>query len=385
MLLCKLVLTQNYFSFRSSTFVQKTGLAMGAATSHIFSEIFLQYLEDTSIFTILTQHKTVGYFRYVDDILIACDSTNTDSYTVLAQFNNSAPSLTFTMEMQKDDCINFPAVSIIKQHNSLPFKIYRKPTATDSIITADYNHHIDHKYSAIRSFRHRLQSYPLSDTHKHVEHDIISHILRANQYSSSVVQNIRSYLVVAPPIHSTLGLTQHTAPQQAHNQYGTFTYVGKEIRHVTKIFKQTNVKIAFKTKNTIERLLRHRKTSTQDDCFGKSGVYKLTCPDCNMTYVGQTGRSFRTRFREHARDFKYRTGNSKFAQHLIDQGHSFGSIDSIMEILHVVRKGALKDTLERFQIYKATSLGIQINDRSTAGSNSLFNTVLSHVKPGRQP
>ena len=38
-----------------------------------------------------------------------------------------------------------------------------------------------------------------------------------------------------------------------------------------------------------------------------------------MTYVGQTGRSFRTRFCEHARDFKYWTGNSKFAQHLIEK------------------------------------------------------------------
>ena len=43
------------------------------------------------------------------------------------------------------------------------------------------------------------------------------------------------------------------------------------------------------------------------------------------------------------------------------------------------------DTLEMFQIYKATALGIQINDRSTVGSNILFDTVLSHVKPGRQP
>ena len=104
-----------------------------------------------------------------------------------------------------------------------------------------------------------------------------------------------------------------------------------------------------------------------------------------MTYVGQTGRSFRTRYREHARDFKFRTGHSKFAQHLIDQSHSFGSIDSIMEILHVVRKGAMMDTTERFQIYKATSMGIQINDRSTVGSNILSDTVLSHVMPGRHP
>ena len=101
MRLCQVVLTQNYFSFRSSTYLQTTGLAMGAPTSPLFSEIFLQYLEDTHFFTILTQHKIIGYFRYVDDILIMYDSTTTDIHNVLAQFNNSAPSLTFTMERKR--------------------------------------------------------------------------------------------------------------------------------------------------------------------------------------------------------------------------------------------------------------------------------------------
>ena len=385
MRLCQVVLTQNYFSFRSSTYLQTTGLAMGAPTSPLFSEIFLQYLEDTHFFTILTQHKIIGYFRYVDDILIVYDSTTTDIHNVLAQFNNSAPSLTFTMEKEKDNCINFLDVSIIKHNNSLHFKIYRKPTATDTIIPADSNHPIDHKYSAIRYLLHRLQSYPISDIYKHMECDTICHILRANQYSTTVIQNIRSRFVSVPSSHRTHDLTLHNVLQQDRNRFATFTYFGKETRYVTKIFKHTNVKIAFKTRNTIERLLRHRQPVHHEDSFGKSGIYKLTCQDCKMIYVGQTGRSFRTRFREHARDFKYRTGNSKFAQHLIDQSHSFGSIDSIMGILHVVRKGAMMDTMERFQIYKATSMGIQINDRSTVGSNVLFDTVLSHVMPGRHP
>jgi hypothetical protein len=39
--LCKIVLSQNYFTFRSSTYQQNTGLAMGAPTSSIFLEIYL--------------------------------------------------------------------------------------------------------------------------------------------------------------------------------------------------------------------------------------------------------------------------------------------------------------------------------------------------------
>jgi len=43
---------------------------MGAPTSSILSEIYLQYLENTEIFDILLKHHIIGYFRYVDDILI---------------------------------------------------------------------------------------------------------------------------------------------------------------------------------------------------------------------------------------------------------------------------------------------------------------------------
>jgi hypothetical protein len=43
---------------------------MGAPTSSLFSEIYLQHLETTLIVDILLQYHIVGYFRYVDDILI---------------------------------------------------------------------------------------------------------------------------------------------------------------------------------------------------------------------------------------------------------------------------------------------------------------------------
>ena len=37
------------------------------------------------------------------------------------------------------------------------------------------------------------------------------------------------------------------------------------------------------------------------DKLDKSGVYKLTCQDCDAFYIGQTGRSFKTRYSEHVR------------------------------------------------------------------------------------
>ena len=82
-----------------------------------------------------------------------------------------------------------------------------------------------------------------------------------------------------------------------------------------------------------------------------------------MTYTAHTGRPFKTRFKEHMRDFKYDTRKSKFAQHLLDEGHVIGNMEDIMKITHITRKGRMLNTLESFHIYKETIAENQINDR----------------------
>ena len=72
---------------------------------------------------------------------------------------------------------------------------------------------------------------------------------------------------------------------------------------MTKLFKNTNLKISFKTKNTIAKLLTQNK-NTNPNKFNKSGIYQSTCQDCNKKYIGQTGSPFHVRFQENFRDFK---------------------------------------------------------------------------------
>ena len=74
----KIIIQQNYFQFLNSFFIQERGLAMGSPTSSIFSEIFLQHIENTAIFDILVHNNIIGYFRYVEDILIVYNDTITN-------------------------------------------------------------------------------------------------------------------------------------------------------------------------------------------------------------------------------------------------------------------------------------------------------------------
>jgi len=121
-----LIITQNHFSFQDKTYVQNNGLAMGAPTSSILSEIYLQFLENTKIFDILKEEKIIGYFRYVDDILIIYNENITDVNQVLKAFNDITPSLTFTLEQQEENKLNFLEILIIKTKDKISFDIYRK-------------------------------------------------------------------------------------------------------------------------------------------------------------------------------------------------------------------------------------------------------------------
>jgi hypothetical protein len=137
---------------------------VGASTSSLFSEIYLQYLEHTKI---LDHHQLIGYFRYVDDILIAYDTQLTHIYNVLDQFNKINSKLQLTLEEEEDRMIHFLDITIFRHNNNIQFLIFRKPTATDVIIPYDSYHPNEQKFSVIRYLKNRNVTYPITPEHKH--------------------------------------------------------------------------------------------------------------------------------------------------------------------------------------------------------------------------
>jgi hypothetical protein len=87
-----------------------------------------------------------------------------------------------------------------------------------------------------------------------------------------------------PNIHNTYPLEQ-----ERQHKWVNFTYIGKETRIITQIFRNTNLKISYKTNNTIQSHLKEKPP--QFDKYSASGVYKLICLDCDRAYIGQTGRA----------------------------------------------------------------------------------------------
>ena len=77
------------------------------------------------------------YFHYVDDILIIYKNNTINIHEVLTTFNNMTLTKKFTMEEKAENKINLLDIAISKDDKIISFNIYRKPTATDTIIPND--------------------------------------------------------------------------------------------------------------------------------------------------------------------------------------------------------------------------------------------------------
>ncbi|KAJ8963343.1 hypothetical protein NQ318_018815 [Aromia moschata] len=94
----------------------------------------------------------------------------------------------------------------------------------------------------------------------------------------------------------------------------------KFTRGLDKIFKNNNINLVSNSKNKLQTLLGNPKDKIDNN--ENSGIYEISCKDCDQKYIGQTKRSILTRFKEHMAHLKYgRTEKSCVVQHAFDNNH----------------------------------------------------------------
>jgi hypothetical protein len=217
--LLDLVLEQNYIQVNEQYYIQTEGLAMGAPTSAILAEVFLQYLEHTQIIDILKKHQIIDYYRYVDDILIIYNPQKNNISNTLNEFNATHHKIKFTMEQQSQNTLNYLDITIPIHDKELNFGIHRKPTTTDLILRNTSCHPQEHKKSAINYLYNRINTHKLTNENKNKEENIITQILENNGYPPLI-----KHITKKPPTNSIT----------CKNKWITFTYFGPGTRMITK-------------------------------------------------------------------------------------------------------------------------------------------------------
>ncbi|PNF33207.1 hypothetical protein B7P43_G11691 [Cryptotermes secundus] len=236
------------------------------------SGVLLQIFNQDLVKTILIKHQIIAYFRYVGDILIIYDPNKTNIIHTLNEFNKAQPTINFTMEKEEHQSISFLDLVIHRNDRTLECAIYRKPTQTDII--------------------------PISSCHP----------MNTNDQAQNTQEN----------------------SQNQKSKWRTLTYSGKEVRKIKRLFRDTKIKLAFSTQNTIQNIL---KPKSQMDKYNRSGIYQIKCLDCPLKYAGQTGRTFKTRYKEHIHDIKSNNSNSGYSSHILNTGHRYGTLTDTVETI----------------------------------------------------
>jgi Reverse transcriptase (RNA-dependent DNA polymerase) len=353
--LLNISLDQNYFRFNNSFYSQKSGLPMGSPLSPLLADIFLDELENKIFSTSKFKSNVQFWYRYVDDVVCLWTGSARQLDMFLSEINTLNTSIKFTMEIEANKTLNFLDISIDHKTDKFCFNIFRKPTFTDTVIPADSSHSYSTKCSSFNSMICRLLSIPLSPKNFNQELHTIYSIAQNNGYTISFVDSLLKKMTRSL-IHKSLYTPYNTTPE--NNQYRRILYIPNISPRISRLLKPLNIIPAPYSLNSIRSNILNNKIE-DIDILERSGVYKIKCGDCFQIYVGQSGRSLKTRLQEHL-DFKR---PSHVADHMLRYNHHT-NIDNV-EILHLSQKGKRLDLLEAFEIklnsLKAPLINQQIN------------------------
>jgi hypothetical protein len=230
--------------------------------------------------------------------------------------------------------------------------------------------------AAFEHMIHRMISLPLS---KNGEQKELEHILltaRLNGYSEQTIKNLIDKRTKEEHKKSLTSLSQMSTQLKRISM--DYNYYSKQLRPV---LRKLGFDVVFTSRsNQLQNLM----TSTKDpiDILEKSGIYKITCDECQKVYIGQTKRTLRTRFKEHVAEVTKANKDtnkglvyhfkSKVAEHIYNHNH-FLNLNHI-KILRHIRNPWKLNVAESIEIYKENTTKLLNKDQGN-GYSWLFKFI----------
>ena len=244
---------------------------------------------------------------------------NNSQETLITYLNSITSNIQFTFETENNQKLPYLDILIIRNSDgSLKFDIYRKPSYTGKLLDYNSSSHLSHKRSTVKSLLDRAFKI-CSPEYLQNEISLIKKQLIDNNYPKKFIQKEINKCY----IQSTNNNHQVQNPDINNKKYIATPYVSGTNERIQRILSKYNIFLGNKSSNTIKNLLvkPKDKVKTNDKC---NIVYKLNCNNCNVEYIGETGRNLCTRMEEHERDVRIGKENSQVYHHSRSTGHSFG-------------------------------------------------------------
>ncbi|CAH3158687.1 unnamed protein product, partial [Pocillopora meandrina] len=190
--------------------------------------------------------------------------------------NSIDANISFTIEIESDNKISFLDTLVTRRNGTIAVDVYRKPTHTDRYL--DYNSHHDnkHKASTAATLLHRALKLPNSSEGKE---------------------------------------------RELNRSFASLPYIKGITEPLTRVLKKHDITVVNKPLITLQQQFPAPKFRPSLESQ-TNVVYKIPCGDCSWCYIGETGRAFKTRKKEHLRNVKTAAKGSRIANHVWANSHA---------------------------------------------------------------
>ena len=361
--LLKLVLHKNNFQFNGEHYLQIGRTAMGTKVAPSYANLFMARLEEKLLEKARTdlQIELPLYLRYIDDIFFIFPYSETKLQEFMTLMNSFHKTIKFTEEHSREEII-FLDTYVKRDGDSLYRDLYVKETATHSYLLytschpqnciekgpfgqflrikrnctkdADFEKHAEDmkKHYADRGYPDDVIQKAYEKARQRDHHDLI-HGTPPPRGKNSRIPLVLTYNPLNPNLMKIIKKNWHIlhkSPECKELFPDKPMLAFRRNRNLRDNLVRANLLKPIQTEK--DRKLRRNKCVTPNckwcqelktstsitctttgctyrgpeniNCRVNNVVYILTCKQCNKQYIGETGRPFIERWKEHLYDIK---------------------------------------------------------------------------------
>jgi len=272
---------------------------MGSPLSPIIADVVMQDLESVCLRRI--NCELTFYYRYVDDIVMAAPSDKTD--LIFNTFNDYHERIKFTIEHEESRSLSFLDLLLIISDNTIHIDWFHKKTFSGRFLSFYSSYPLCHKIGMMYGLIDRafLLSHPRYHQ-KNIER--IIELLLENGYPLNLIFD-KIYKRIKTLIYNNRNLDINNNYEKSivssdakNKKVIVIPYIKKISESVVATIDRSKYITGYRVLNNLGRFIRVHKDS--NNLFNNNNVvYKISCSDCNASYVGQTKRQLKTRIKEH--------------------------------------------------------------------------------------
>ena len=289
----------NVFYFNGTYYRQRDGVAMGSPLGPALANAFLCHHEADWLDDCPLSFAPVFYARYVDDIFVLLKSLG-DVERLATYLSAKHVNIKFTFEIERDGVLPFLDVNVFRDANGFSTTVHRKDTFSG--VFTNFNAFLPdiYKKGLISTLLYRAYMINSSYHSLHVEIEELRKIFRRNAYPNSFFD--KCVLRFFNKVYDK-SLPVHTVPKKEVVMIlpflGSTSWTVK--KELTRAFRQIlpfcKLKLVFKTSNRLSSFFTFKDKLPA--ALDSHVIYKYTCANCNVSYVGCTKRYWEKRLEEH--------------------------------------------------------------------------------------